>query len=116
MQSRDDSTLYPFWRVELYLDKVYAGGVGSIAVGIWADTGEIRYCNALSYGGPVPSDSIIDVSPTLAASPSLDSTMSPSVESPKNTIAQLDLLYIAGAIAAVALVSIVIIFIKRKSK
>ena len=29
-------------QVRLYLDKVYAGGVNRIDVGIWADTGEVR--------------------------------------------------------------------------
>ena len=33
--------LYPCWYVTLYLDKVYPGGVNSIAVALWADTGEI---------------------------------------------------------------------------
>ena len=33
-------TLVPYWFVTLYLDTEYPGGVNSIAVGIWADTGE----------------------------------------------------------------------------
>ena len=40
---RDSSlALVPYWEVTLYLDKVYAGGVNRLAVGIWADTGETR--------------------------------------------------------------------------
>lgn len=40
---RDSSlALFPYWEVTLYLDKVYAGGVNRLAVGIWADTGEVR--------------------------------------------------------------------------
>jgi hypothetical protein len=40
---RDSSlALVPYWEVTLYLDKVYAGGVNRLAVGIWADTGEVR--------------------------------------------------------------------------
>jgi DNA-binding transcriptional ArsR family regulator len=34
--------LVPYWEVTLYLDKVYPGGVNSITVGIWADTGQVR--------------------------------------------------------------------------
>jgi hypothetical protein len=34
--------LVPYWEVTLYLDKVYPGGVNSIRVGIWADTGQVR--------------------------------------------------------------------------
>lgn len=52
---QDPLTVYPHWNVVLYLDKVYAGGVSRIEVGVWADTGEIVYCTPLSYGGTVPS-------------------------------------------------------------
>ncbi len=34
--------LIPYWEVTLYLDKVYPGGINRIAVGIWADTAQIR--------------------------------------------------------------------------
>jgi hypothetical protein len=40
--------LVPYWEVTLYLDKVYPGGVNSIAVGIWADTGAVRRVRTLS--------------------------------------------------------------------
>jgi hypothetical protein len=59
LQVREDSTLYPMWRVEIPVDQVYlsdgtlSNGVYSIAVGIWADTGAISYCQALSYGGAI---------------------------------------------------------------
>jgi len=40
---RDSSlALVPYWEVTLYLDKVYTGGVNRLAVGIWADTGQVR--------------------------------------------------------------------------
>jgi hypothetical protein len=54
MQARQPLILYPHWRVDLSLDKVYPGGVSSIAVGIWADTGTINYVQELSYGGSIP--------------------------------------------------------------
>lgn len=40
-------TLVPYWYVTLYLDKTYPGGVSVIAVGVWADTGEIANIKAL---------------------------------------------------------------------
>ncbi len=40
-------TLIPYWYVTLYLDKTYAGGVTVIAVGIWADTGQVANIQAL---------------------------------------------------------------------
>jgi hypothetical protein len=40
--------LVPYWEVTLYLDKAYPGGVNRIAVGVWADTGEVRRITTLS--------------------------------------------------------------------
>ncbi len=39
--TKNGLALYPQWTVTLYLDKVYPGGVGSITVQVWADTGAI---------------------------------------------------------------------------
>lgn len=39
--------LVPYWEVTLYLDKAYLGGVNRIAVGVWADTREVRRVRAL---------------------------------------------------------------------
>jgi hypothetical protein len=61
---------YPYWRVDLYLDKVYPGEVSSIAVGIWADTGDVIYCQELSYGAGAPQ--------TPSPSPSTSPTITPA--------------------------------------
>jgi DNA-binding transcriptional ArsR family regulator len=47
-QQSDVLTLYPYWYVTLYLDKTYPGGVNQIAVGVWADTGQISSIQALA--------------------------------------------------------------------
>jgi hypothetical protein len=39
--TKNGLALYPQYTVTLYLDKVYPGGVNSITVEVWADTGEI---------------------------------------------------------------------------
>ncbi len=44
----DIFTLYPYWYVTLYLDKTYPGGVSQIAVGVWADSGQVASIQALS--------------------------------------------------------------------
>ena len=44
----DFLTLVPYWYVTLYLDSEYPGGVNSITVGVWADTGEVANIEALS--------------------------------------------------------------------
>ena len=44
----DPVVLYPYWYITLYLDREYPGGVNSIAVGVWADTGEVANIQALS--------------------------------------------------------------------
>jgi hypothetical protein len=41
-------TLVPYWYITLYLDMEYPGGVSSITVGVWADTGEVANIKALS--------------------------------------------------------------------
>jgi len=45
---RSDLTLFPYWYITLYLDKVYPGGVNSIGVGVWADTGQVANIQTLS--------------------------------------------------------------------
>ena len=45
---RSNLALFPYWYVKLYLDKFYPGGVNSIGVGIWADTGQVANIQALS--------------------------------------------------------------------
>jgi hypothetical protein len=44
----DPLVLIPYWYITLYLDREYPGGVNSIAVGVWADTGEVANIQALS--------------------------------------------------------------------
>ncbi len=39
--TKNGLVLYPQWTVTLYLDKVYPGGVGSLTVEVWADTGKV---------------------------------------------------------------------------
>jgi hypothetical protein len=41
-------TLVPYWYVTLYLDREYLGGVNSITVGVWADTGTVANIQPLS--------------------------------------------------------------------
>ncbi len=53
-RSREPLTVYPYWRIELYLDKVYPGNVNRISLAIWADTGEIISCIPLGGGGVMP--------------------------------------------------------------
>jgi hypothetical protein len=44
----DPLILEPYWYITLYLDREYPGGVSSITVGVWADTGEVANIEALS--------------------------------------------------------------------
>jgi hypothetical protein len=54
LKNANSKTLFPHWRIDRSLDKGYPGGVSSIAVGLWADTGTINYIQELSYGGSIP--------------------------------------------------------------
>jgi hypothetical protein len=56
MQPRESMELYPYWYIELCLDKVYPGSVSSIHVGLWADTSTIVYCQPISAGVAYPAE------------------------------------------------------------
>jgi len=82
---RDPFKLYSFWRVDLWLGKTYAGGVDHIAVGIWADTGEVSYIQELGGGlGGVSSDvpAGSSSSPSQSSGASSSSSMPDSASSP----------------------------------
>lgn len=44
----DSVALVPYWYVKLSLDRVYAGGINIVTVGVYADTGEIADVQVLS--------------------------------------------------------------------
>ncbi len=41
--------LVPYWYVTIYLDRVYPDRVDRLAIGLWADTGEVSTCQPLSW-------------------------------------------------------------------
>jgi len=48
--SREEAlALIPYWYVTIDLDRVYPEQVDRIAVGLWADTGEVSICQPLSW-------------------------------------------------------------------
>ena len=119
MQVREDSTLYPFWRVEVPVDKFYVGNTlyytnsTSIVVGVWADTGAISYSKALSYGGSM-HDMSDSSQLTIASSPqSISSSTSPQPDNNKVSPSS------AGAFGAVALIvaiAVVALIVRKRSK
>lgn len=102
MQVREDSTLYPMWRVELPIndihvgDKVISDMVSSIVVGIWADTGAINYCHEISYGGS---------SQTCQTDTQSD-----------NSAGWLYLSLMAGAVVAATLIVVTSVVLKKRAK
>ena len=48
VREENSLALVPYWYVTLYLDKVYPGEVDRIAVGLWADTGQVAHIRRLS--------------------------------------------------------------------
>lgn len=58
----DPSTLFPYWYIILPLDKVYLGTVNRIQVGVWADSGEIIFCQVLGTGLVCSTDSSTTIS------------------------------------------------------
>jgi hypothetical protein len=105
MQPREGTTLYPYWMVDLYLDKVYPGGVSSVEVGLWADTGEIHLIQELSYGG--------STQPETTTTPSAEPTTQPQSNTPTASNMNLAVGAAAATIVAIALVTIAV---KKRSK
>lgn len=101
MQAREPLTLYPHWRVNVYLDTVYPGGVSCIAVGVWADTGEVRYCQELSLGG------------RLSAEETQSATIVPL---PHDSTGQTNLYQTVILIAVILVLTMVIVSIKKRHK
>jgi hypothetical protein len=56
MQPRENNTLYPWWNIFLYLDKLYPGNVNSIQVTFWGDTGEVTHISPISHMGAPPTE------------------------------------------------------------
>ena len=44
----DSVALIPYWYVELGLNQIYGGGINEVAVGIYADTGQVSDVQMLS--------------------------------------------------------------------
>ena len=63
------STLYPFWTVMLYLNQTYPGSVYGLLVGIWADSGEVSFCNNQAAGGLLPNADLNPESTQLEENP-----------------------------------------------
>ena len=101
MEPREGYTLYPWWNIRLYLDKVYPGNVGSIQVTLWADTGEVTHCEAISVGG----------SPAPIKPPSEP----PAGPTPEGSTGQNNLNFLI-IIAALIVLTIAVMAIKKKRK
>ena len=110
MQPREGNTLYPWWNIQLYLDKVYPGMVGSIQVGLWADTEEITNIEAISNGGSVTTN---DLSLSTTSLPSAQQhDISPLPESQLNMV---NICIIVAAVASITM-ALAVVVIKRKRK
>jgi hypothetical protein len=113
---REGNTLYPYWSVTLYLNQTYPGSVTSLLLGIWADTGDVFFCNYQAYGGSYPiSDSD---SGYILADDSGSESPSPSSSALENNETSTDL----SMVAAIAVVMIIIavgtitLLVKKRNK
>lgn len=69
---RDNMTAYPMYWIRIPTDKVYYT-IDQVQVGVWADTGEIAYCQATGFEGqPEPNGEV--ASPSSAASSTAPAT------------------------------------------
>ncbi len=56
---REPYTLYPLWKVMLYLDHRYPGSVFGLSVSLWADSGNVSSCSNAAAATPIPDEPII---------------------------------------------------------
>jgi hypothetical protein len=110
---KETLTLYPYWSINLGLDRSYPGFVNAIQVGVWADSGEAFLCYPVGYGGTIPVDNPT-TEPTLT--PSLQPTASalPTKQSESNDSLPLNISI--AAIAITAITATIIMAIKKKIK
>lgn len=105
---RESNVLYPYWSVTLYLNQTYPGSVTSLLLGIWADSGEVLFCQYQAYGGA-------DLIPNGNSGSELPDT-SPSSSS-ENSAASVDISTIAivAAAATVVVIAVSALFIKKEA-
>ena len=78
---REPLVLYPYWKVNLYLDKLYPGNVYGFTFQIWADKGELYYGNLLFFMGGSPSGGGSSLGGGTSSTPTVD----PSTKLPTET-------------------------------
>jgi hypothetical protein len=125
--------LYPYWMVDLPLDKVYPGFVSFIEVLIWADTGEVFESRVMGGGGGLPPDGSSTAPPTTEPSPTEPSPTdgstpnepqtgdnpdsTPDESQTGNGPASLPIIYIIAAVAAIAIpIATAAVILKKKHK
>jgi hypothetical protein len=118
---KEGNVLYPYWSVILYLNQTYPGSVTSLLLGIWADTGEVFFCNYQAYGGAEvpPTDSGSENSNTISDSNSnLFPITEPSPSSAETNEVSIDLSMVG--VIAVATITIaaatIALIVKKRSK
>ncbi|TRZ50163.1 MAG: hypothetical protein D4S01_07200 [Dehalococcoidia bacterium] len=110
MYPKETLTVYPFWRIKLYFDKLYYSAYG-IVVGIWADTKQIEYCESLSYTGGPPDRENPN---TATTDSSLSPTTSPSLQS--SPVPSMNMHLIIPATATIIAIGIATLVYKKKHK
>lgn len=123
-RSKEPLTIYPYYRVELYLDNVYPGYVSRISLAVWADTGEIASCIPLGAGGgsleassnePI-STSTTEPVPELSESDASSSSPSPASLSQGQVegVAQALDVTVTTLVAAAIIVLVVAVTVKKR--
>jgi hypothetical protein len=108
MEIRENNTLYPWWNIYLYLDKVYEGNVYAIQVTLWGDTGEVTHIQAISHMGTSPNQS-----------PTTPTTEPPSSTQPQqgtDSAVNVPVIAATASVAAIIAVATAAVVIKRRRK
>lgn len=110
-KSREPLTLYPYWSIQLYLDKFYPGRISFISVGLWADSGEVFYCQELGSGGMLLTEA-----PNNDQSLTLEPTMSSPIQQVDTSLSSLNVTTITVVAATIIGIALATVLIKKKHK
>ncbi len=108
---RDNMKAYPFYFIQIPTDKVYYT-VDGVQVGIWADTGQVAFCELTGFEGqPIPNGQVQTNSVTTP-SPLPISTQ--STGSMNNSFSSMQLFIITVISVAIVAITIAAIVVKRR--
>ncbi len=108
---RDNMTAYPLYWIRIPTDKVYYT-IDQVQVGVWADTGEIAYCQATGFEGqPEPNGEVAPSSSVAASATPATSEVTDANAASNNTA----LIIAAVTCGFIAVAAVTLVAVKKRN-